>query len=123
MSAAVDVAADCLRRAQERMRRYTTRKPRDLSFEVGEFVLLDGKNLRMKFDGAKKLMPRFLGTFEIVKKVGKVAYELKLPANMLMHNVFHVSLLRPYKKGGRPAIAPSPAMLPTGDTEFEVEES
>ena len=104
MNAAVDTAADCLRRVQERMRRYANRrqyrKRRELSFEVGEFVFLDGKNLHLKFDGAKKLMHRFLGPFEIVKKIGKVVYELKLPANMLIHDVFHVSLLRPYKKGG-----------------------
>ena len=41
---------------------------------------------------------------------------------MMMHDVFHVTLLRPYKKGGGPANAPLPAILSTGDTEFEVEE-
>ncbi len=63
-------------------------------------------------------MHRFLGPFEVFKKVGKVAYELKLPPTMEMHDVFHVSLLRPYRrKGGQPP----PALLPDGQVEYEVE--
>lgn len=94
-----------------------------MHYEVGQFVLLDGKNLHLKHDGVKKLSHRFFGPFEIVKRVGNVAYELKLPPDMLMHDVFHVSLLRPYKrKGNASPEAPPPAILPTGTVEYEVEE-
>ncbi|XP_027155563.1 uncharacterized protein LOC113755899 [Coffea eugenioides] len=45
----------------------------------------------------KKLKPRYIGPFEILKKVGSVAYQLKLPASMAkIHDVFHVSMLRKY---------------------------
>ena len=41
--------------------------------------------------------PRYIGPFEILDRVGIVAYRLKLPANLSrLHNVFHVSMLRKY---------------------------
>jgi hypothetical protein len=54
-------------------------------------------------------------------KVGPAAYELKIPANMQMHDVFHVSLLKLYKRRGDQLTVPPPALLPDGGTEFEVE--
>ena len=44
-----------------------------------------------------KLAPRYIGPFEILSQVGKVAYELSLPPQYQhVHNVFHVSLLKKY---------------------------
>ncbi|XP_059281041.1 uncharacterized protein LOC132034683 [Lycium ferocissimum] len=44
------------------------------------------------------LSPRYIGPYEITRRVGKVAYELRLPAEMSMvHPVFHISILRLYK--------------------------
>nr|CAD1834996.1 unnamed protein product [Ananas comosus var. bracteatus] len=44
-----------------------------------------------------KLSPRFIGPYEILERVGPVAYRLALPSNLLgVHNVFHVSVLRKY---------------------------
>jgi hypothetical protein len=39
---------------------------------------------------------RFCGPFEILDRIGPVAYMLALPASMNVHNVFHVSLLNKY---------------------------
>ena len=50
----------------------------------------------MKLGKSRKLSPRFCGPFEIVKRIGQVAYELKLPNDWQIHNVFHVGLLRKY---------------------------
>ena len=42
-----------------------------------------------------KLSPRYIGPFEILERVGRVAYKLALPPRMLgVHNVFHISMLR-----------------------------
>ena len=50
----------------------------------------------MKLSKLKKLSSRFCGSFEIVNIIGPMAYELKLPIDSKIHNVFHVSLLRKY---------------------------
>jgi hypothetical protein len=42
------------------------------------------------------LAARFCGTFEILERIGSVAYMLASPASMIVHNVFHVSLLKKY---------------------------
>ena len=51
----------------------------------------------MRFGKKGKLSPRFVGPFEILKRIGKVAYKLALlPTLAGVHNVFHVSMLRKY---------------------------
>ena len=51
----------------------------------------------VRFDKRGKLSPRFIEPFEILKRVGTVAYRLALPPNMSGdHEVFHVSILRRY---------------------------
>ena len=42
------------------------------------------------------MAPRFCGLFEILARIGPVAYQLALPTNLRIHNVFHVSLLKNY---------------------------
>ena len=50
-----------------------------------------------RFGKRGKLSPRFIGPFEILERVGTVAYRLALPPSMLdVHEVFHVSMLRKY---------------------------
>ncbi|GAV57060.1 hypothetical protein CFOL_v3_00598 [Cephalotus follicularis] len=51
----------------------------------------------MRFSKKGKLAPRFIGPFEILERVGTVAYRLALPPSLAdVHNVFHVSMLRRY---------------------------
>ena len=51
----------------------------------------------VRFGKRGKLSPRFIGPFEILERIGVVAYRLALPHNMLgVHEVFHVSMLRKY---------------------------
>ena len=44
------------------------------------------------------MSPRFIGPYEVIEKVGLVAYRLALPPELeKIHNVFHVSMLRKYR--------------------------
>ncbi|PKU60923.1 hypothetical protein MA16_Dca029111 [Dendrobium catenatum] len=48
-----------------------------------------------RFGQSGKLSPRFIGPYEIIERMGQVAYKLALPSYMSdIHNVFHVSMLR-----------------------------
>ena len=51
----------------------------------------------VRFSKRDKLSPRFIGPFEILERIGTVAYRLALPPSMSgVHEVFHVSMLRKY---------------------------
>ena len=70
-----------------------------LDFEVGDHVFLKVMPKRgvVRFGKCGKLSPRFIGPFEILERIGTVAYWLALPPSMLgVHEVFYVSMLRKY---------------------------
>ena len=51
----------------------------------------------MRVGKKRKLSRCYVSPFEIVKRIGKVAYELQLPKEMsVIHNVFHVSMIKKY---------------------------
>ena len=51
-----------------------------------------------RFGKKGKLSPRYVGPFEVLERIGDVAYRLALPPNLSqVHNVFHVSMLRKYE--------------------------
>ncbi|KAK3548843.1 hypothetical protein QTP70_021040 [Hemibagrus guttatus] len=64
------------------------------SYQVGQRVWLSTWNLRLKLL-CRKLNPRFIGPFEIIRQVNPVAYRLWLPAAYRFCPTFHVSLLKP----------------------------
>ena len=85
--------------AQSRQKSYADRRRRPLEFEVGDHVFLKVMPKRgvVRFGKRGKISPRFIGPFEILERVGTVAYRLSLPPSMpSVHEVFHVSMLRKY---------------------------
>ena len=49
----------------------------------------------MRFGRKGKLCPRCVGPYKVLQRIGKIAYELKLPSELaLVHPVFHVSMLK-----------------------------
>ena len=85
--------------AQSQQKSYAGVRRRPLEFEVGDHVFLKVMPKRgvVKFGKRGKLSPRFIGPFEILERVGTVAYQLALLPNMTgVHEVFHVSMLRRY---------------------------
>ena len=85
--------------AQSRQKSYADVRRKDLKFDVGEKVFLKVAPMKgvMRFEKKGKLSPRFVGPFEVLERVGVVAYRLALPPSLsAVHNVFHVPMLRKY---------------------------
>ena len=82
--------------AQSRQRSYADPKRKDHVFKVGDRVFLKVSPMKgvLRFGKKGKLTSRYVGPYEILRKVGPVAFELALPPNFpSVHPVFHVSLL------------------------------
>ena len=107
-----------LQLAKDRQKSYADANRTDVSFKLGDSVLLSTTNLQPK-TGNRKLYPRFLGPFKITQVVNDVAYRLNLPETMKIHPVFHVSLLKPYSADG--PVQPPPPIEIDNVEEYEVE--
>jgi len=101
MNADLENARSSLLRAQQRQKHYADQKRRELSFSVGDMVMLSAKNTpTLDGDGSAKMKPHWTGPYEVVVCVGKVAYKLHMP-NTREYSVYHVSLLKPYLDGSQ----------------------
>ena len=97
-------ARKCLEAAQSRQKAYYDGRHKPASYKVGDLVMLKTDHLTVKRDGqqlkvnSSKLMPKWMGPFEVTHIINALAYKLKLPTQYSrVHPVFHVSKLKPYK--------------------------
>ena len=78
---------------------YVNRRCRPLEYEESDHIFLKVMPKRgvVRFGKRGKLAPRYIGPFEILERVGAVAYRLALPPSLSrVHEVFHVSMFRKY---------------------------
>ena len=95
----VDLIRKRLLTAQSRQKSYANKRRRPLEFEVGDHVFLKVMPKRgvVRFDKRGKLAPWYIGPFEILERLGTVAYRLALlPSLSGVYEVFHVSMLWKY---------------------------
>ena len=77
---------DSMHEAQERMKSYYDKNRPQQHFDVGQKVLLDGRNLDIRHKGfanSSKLAPRFVGPYSIVKKVHRGSYEIAMSKDLM----------------------------------------
>jgi len=85
-----------LKATQSRQKSYADTRRRPLELQPGDFVYLKVSPIRgtRRFQVRGKLAPRYIGPYQIIEKIGAVAYRLELTPEMLdIHDVFHVSQL------------------------------
>ncbi|XP_025640693.1 uncharacterized protein [Arachis hypogaea] len=95
--------------AQSRQKNYADQRSKPIEFEVGEHVFLRvtpitgiGRAIKIK-----KLNPRYIGPFEILRRFGLVAYQVDLPPHPSnLHDVFHMSQLRKYTSDAAHVLEP-----------------
>ncbi|KAL0463175.1 UNVERIFIED_CONTAM: Transposon Tf2-12 polyprotein [Sesamum latifolium] len=88
-----------LKAAQDRQKSYVKHR-REMEYKVGEKVFLRVSPWReiLRFGKKGKLSPGYIGPYEILERVGPLAYRLALPAELSqIHDVFHVSMLQRYR--------------------------
>ncbi|GJV37581.1 hypothetical protein Tco_1410058 [Tanacetum coccineum] len=86
-----------LKAARDHQKSYAGNRRKPLEFEVRDKVLLKVSPWKgvMQFGKKGKLTPRYVRPFEILERIGPVAYRLRLPNELSeVHDIFHVSNLK-----------------------------
>ena len=96
----VRVIRDRLKATQDRQKSYVDLHRREINYKVGDKVFLKVSPWKgtIHFDKKGKLNQHFIGPYEVIEKIGPVAYRLSLLSKLSqVHNVFHVSMLKRYR--------------------------
>ena len=94
---ALIAAHDSIIAARVKQTRAANRKRQTVPFNTGDFVYLSSENISFKKGLARKLLPKFLGPYKVLKDFGNSSFHIELPAHLKrrgVHDVFHSSLLQ-----------------------------
>ncbi|CAN6583936.1 unnamed protein product [Malus baccata var. baccata] len=107
----IQVIKDNLKAAHDQQKSITNRHSTDRIYVVGDWVFLKLSPWKgvVRFGKKMKLNPRYIGPYQIIERVDEVAYRLDLPPELsIVHNVFHVSMLRRYVSDPLHVVPPQP---------------
>jgi hypothetical protein len=94
---AIMSAHDSIIAARVKQTRNANRKRQAAPFQEKDLVYLSSKNITFPKGLARKLIPKFIGPYRILKDFGNHSYKIDLPSNLKqrgVHDVFHAALLR-----------------------------
>ncbi len=107
-----------LLKSQERQAKYYNQRHQPKLFKQGNLVKLSTRNLRLKY---KKLQPRWIGPFRILKRIGLQAYQLALPEKYAwLHDVFPIQAIEEFNPRDGQPLMPLPYL--EDNDEWEIEE-
>ena len=113
-------ARQAIQKAQQRTAEYYNRNREDRQYQVNQLVWLSTEHMRCT--EPRKTVKRWCGPFPIEQVVNRLAVRLNLPPTMRMHDVFHVSLIKPYiRRSGERTPYVAPPVDAHEDPELEVE--
>jgi hypothetical protein len=79
--------------AWSRQKLFADERRTEVELAVGQNVLFSTINFKLAHPWTRKLLPKWVGPFKVVERIGKVAYKVELPPNLKMHTFFTYSFL------------------------------
>jgi hypothetical protein len=124
----IQQAKQCIERAQQRQIREANKHRRNIQYNLGDLVFISTEHLNPTGSSSNKLMYKYIGPYRITRRISNVTYEVLLPRNSKLHNVFYVNRLRKFyprltqfaDDDGRD-IEPPPTII-DNDYEWEIED-
>ncbi|KAH6793421.1 hypothetical protein C2S52_003898 [Perilla frutescens var. hirtella] len=96
----LDLARSYLEKAQQRMKKYADQKRRFVEYRVRDRIMVKVPDQRLSKASRgrdARLMPKYIGPLTILQRIGKVAYRVELSPWWRIHNVIHISQLKPFQ--------------------------
>ena len=124
MEETLEQTKENIEKAKARMKRQADKhRSQAPEYEIGDKVWLSTENLKLT-RASEKLTERWLGSYDITKRIGDNTLELRLPRSMKIHLVVNILWVKPYKEHleGQPTFKPRPVQVTEDrEVEFEVE--